>query len=168
MIRGPPLLCQQGLASRGRRLKRRPRRGRRARRGRLGARYAMCGTRRRRLRGRRTGGGTREGGRVAASCELSPWRRAEDLLKIAPLWEGVEDGGGRDTEAGPGAPARRRLGGAGWEGRQDPRRERGPGSGEPQAREGRAEGWGDTWARGQGCAWGRRTQRAACGVAEGS
>lgn len=68
-----------------------------------------------------------EGGRAAASCEQSRWRRAEDRLKIATLWEGV---GGRrwegDWEAGPGAPARRRLGGAGWEGRLDPRQQRGP------------------------------------------
>lgn len=128
MTRGPPLLRQQALTGRDRRLRRRPPRGWRARRGRLGARCAMCGTRRR--RGRRAGGGGSSGGRCArqraASCELSGWRRAEDLLKIATLWE---EGGRRwegDGEARPRAPARPRLGGARWEGRQGRRRDRGP------------------------------------------
>lgn len=127
MTRGQPLLRQQGLGGRDRRRRTRPRRARRERGG-LRARCALCGTRG--CRGRRAGVGAREGGSArlrTVSCELSGWRRAEDLLKIATLgeecrgrrWEG-------DGEAGQRAPARRRLGGAGWEARQDPRRERGP------------------------------------------
>ena len=66
---------------------------------------------------------------------------------------------------GPGAPARRRLGGAGWEERLDPRHERGPkhwrvgrpgrgaalGAGTPgraaETREGRGRDWGNTGSR---------------------
>lgn len=63
---------------------------------------------------------------------------------------GAEVGG--DWEAGPGAPARRRLGGAGWEERLDPRRRRGPAleSREARARGGAGQrGVRDTWPRGR-------------------
>lgn len=92
--------------------------------------------------------------------------------KIATLWEGgwgAEVGG--DWEAGPGAPARRRLGGAGWE-EAGPGGSADPSTGEPggpgAGRRGAARGCGDTWPRGrdagkdaegtggtQGAAWSR-------------
>lgn len=97
--------------------------------------------------------------RATASCELSGWRRAEDLLKIATLGE---EGGRRwegDGEARPGAPAWRRLGGAGGKGGRAADGSAGPGAGDPQAREppaGGNEECGDTWARGRGAGKGAR------------
>lgn len=55
-------------------------------------------------------GVVRQGGRAAASCEQSRWRRAEDWLKIATLWAGVGGGGGRET----GRPGREPRRGGGW------------------------------------------------------
>jgi hypothetical protein len=93
--------------------------------------------------------------RTAASCELSGRRRAEDLLKIALLGEGSE--GPRwegDREARPGAPARRRLGGAGRAKEAGPAARARPSAADRQGRWGR--GLRGTWVRGRGAGKGAR------------
>lgn len=84
-------------------------------------------------------------------CEQSGWRRAEDLLKIATLWEGwgAEVGGRLRGRAGSRAAAEA--------GRGRVRREAGPAARArtpaPETREARvreSEGCGFTWACGRG------------------